>query len=85
MITINGTNIFGDINTPEIHKAVSQFFSFKNGHEDIRFISLINLLMLPMLFLIGWFSISLETQLVLSLYMILLGLTEKYVKNKTGV
>jgi len=35
MITINKTNIFGDINTPEIHKAVSQFFSFKNGHEDV--------------------------------------------------
>ena len=55
-------------------------FKFSSNREG-RFVSLIVLLIIPMLFFIGWFSISLETQLILSLYMILLGLSEKYMKN----
>jgi len=34
MITINKTNIFGDINTPEVHKATAQFFDFKKDHDN---------------------------------------------------
>ena len=50
--------------------------------KEVQFVSLISLLVIPMLFLIGWFSIALENQMIISLYFILIGLSEKFVKNK---
>jgi len=47
-----------------------------------RFFSLIPVLMIPMLFLMGWFSISLETQVIFGMYMLLLGISEKYLENE---
>ena len=35
MIEVNGTKVYGDINTPAIQKAMNQLFEFKNGHEDV--------------------------------------------------
>lgn len=49
---------------------------------EVKYISLVIVLLIPCLLLIGWFSISLETQLVLSLYFIILGMAEKTIKNQ---
>lgn len=34
MIEVSGVKVFGDINTPEIQKALNQFLDFRSGHED---------------------------------------------------
>jgi len=61
------------------HFFIKQYKKYHN--REVKFISLSILLIIPMLLLIGWFSISLETQLVFSLYMLILGLSERYIKN----
>ena len=43
MHQINGINIFADINTPVIQKAINQFCDFKSGHEDV----IVNAAILP--------------------------------------
>jgi hypothetical protein len=65
---------------------VRPFFYFKrlynkSKYNQTRFICLIILLIVPMLLIVGWFNISLESQLVFPLYATLLGLSEKYIRN----
>ena len=50
-------------------------------NKSVFFFSLIPVLMIPMVLLIGWFSISLETQLFFGMYVLLLGISEKYMMN----
>lgn len=50
--------------------------------SDVKYFSLVLILLIPILLLIGWFSISLETQLVLSLFFIIIGIAEKTIKNQ---
>jgi O-antigen ligase len=49
---------------------------------DQKFISLLMLLIIIMISVVGWLSISMETQLIQALYMVLLALSERYVKKE---
>lgn len=64
------------------------FVFFKNEipktsfrHNESKFISILPLLFISNLLIIGWFSIALETPLIMTLYFIVVGVCEKYIIN----